>query len=74
MWPGRTLTFDCGEFISCYAKMNVVKNRSFLQKWSLYVESQSFENTIGLYSIKGDSRDDPTGLLSEDARLPVSDH
>lgn len=46
-------------FVSCYAKMNVAKNSSFLLEW-LYVESQSFENTIGLYSVEGSSRDDPT--------------
>lgn len=59
------------EFITAFAKINVVVKDTFARAWSAYREGrESFDDGIGLVSVRGGSRDDPTPFEYRCKKLP----
>ncbi|KAK9246717.1 hypothetical protein V1506DRAFT_505362 [Lipomyces tetrasporus] len=51
------------DFIRAYSKINIVSKHTFALAWKRYCEgSTSFQDSIGQYSMTGNSRDDPTPM------------
>lgn len=47
-------------FIDTYARINVVRNSIFGSRWMAFKKTKSYETTIGSYSVRGNSRDEPS--------------
>ncbi|KAJ6103258.1 hypothetical protein N7486_005685 [Penicillium sp. IBT 16267x] len=57
-------------FIKTYAHINVISNKSFARVWPAFQRTLSFETTIGLFSVRGNSRDDPSPYTYKCQKTP----
>lgn len=57
-------------FIDNYARINVVNSTTFARKWPSYSSGKPFDDTIGLVSVRGHSRDDPTPYIYRCQKTP----
>lgn len=70
---GHQTPSNAANWINSYAGFNVIACSSFAKNWLRYCGGKkSFEDSIGPYCMRGDSRDEPTPLcMSASARLAV---
>ncbi|KAF2172029.1 hypothetical protein M409DRAFT_50624 [Zasmidium cellare ATCC 36951] len=63
-------------FVDAYSCINVVSNMHFAQTWSKYEPGSegSFQQTIGMHSTRGHSKDDPTPFQYRCRVSPECDH
>ena len=52
-------------FVDLYSYVNVVFSEDFASQWQKCIPRghEAFEESMGLYSVRGNSRDDPTPMI-----------
>ncbi|KAK9354373.1 hypothetical protein V1523DRAFT_395608 [Lipomyces doorenjongii] len=82
---GNDMLVSAYDFVYAFSKIHIASKVQFARAWKRYCEgSTSFHESIGQFSMRGNSRDDPTAMehnckktqgctssLSELTRLPA---